>query len=300
MSIGFYKRRRGILEHIEAGEIDLLESGIHDWLSLKANLLIGSESSIPVGVCFTSAPAIRPYCKRWVKSDRTMQRILEHMEEIGWIKTWPTQSGNYPTLICRASVHDLSGNEYRINADATTDWRNPIYELVGQLSGSCPQVVRKVATLREERAEKREEKPLAAKPAPPADERHQPFVNFAFEAFRKKFLQPPHWGPKHYKGLSLFLGRHKHVTQEEWERRYLNFLGSTDRFYQQEHGSLVIFVGHFDSFIDGPVLERKSNGELVTFAEKRSQKNADAIQRVLGRAEEASRDIRRALSPIHH
>lgn len=43
-----------------------------------------------------------------------------------------------------------------------------------------------------------------------------------------------------------------------------------------------------------------SNGNLVTFAEKRSQKNADAIQRVLGRAEEASSDIRRALPPAHN
>jgi hypothetical protein len=36
MSSGYYKRRRGIVEHIESGEIDLLESGVHDYLSLKA------------------------------------------------------------------------------------------------------------------------------------------------------------------------------------------------------------------------------------------------------------------------
>jgi hypothetical protein len=41
MSAGFYKRCRGLLEHIEAGTIDLLEDGIHDYLNLKANLLIG-------------------------------------------------------------------------------------------------------------------------------------------------------------------------------------------------------------------------------------------------------------------
>jgi len=152
MSSGFYKRRRGILEHIEAGTIDLLESGIHDFLNLKANLLIGSDSAVPVGFVFTSAPAIHAYCKR--VSERTIQRILEHLEEIGWIKTFraPNQRGNYLSLICRASVHDLSGNEYRINADATTDWRHPVYEPVGQLSPETGNVVLKVAGLREERS----------------------------------------------------------------------------------------------------------------------------------------------------
>jgi hypothetical protein len=156
MTSGFYKRRRGILEHIEAGTIDLLESGIHDYLNLKANLLIGSDSAIPVGFVFTSAPAIHAHCKR--VSERTIQRILEHLEEIGWIKTFraPNQRGNYLSLICRASVHDLSGNEYRINASATTDWRHPVYEPVGQLSPETGNVVLKVAGLREERAENRE------------------------------------------------------------------------------------------------------------------------------------------------
>lgn len=169
MSAGFYKRRRGILEHIEAGNIDLLESGIHDYLSLKANLLIGSPSSIPVGIVFTSAPAIHAHCKR--VSERTIQRILEHLEEIGWIKTFrtPNQRGNYPSLICRASVHDLSGNEYRVNADATTDWRHPVYEVVGQLSPETANVVGNVAGLREERTEIREgRKKKTTTPATPS------------------------------------------------------------------------------------------------------------------------------------
>jgi hypothetical protein len=141
-----------VLEHIEPGLIDLLEDGIHDYLNLKANLLIGSDSSIPVGFVFTSAPAIHAHCKR--VSERTIQRILEHLEEIGWIKTFraPNQRGNYLTLICRASVHDLSGNEYRINTAKTIDWRNPVYEPVGQVSPETVNAVLKVAGLREVRS----------------------------------------------------------------------------------------------------------------------------------------------------
>lgn len=158
MSEGFYKRRRGILEHIEAGTIDLLESGIHDFLSLKANLLIGSPCSIPVGVVFTSAPAIHPYYRR--VSERTIQRCLEHLESIGWLKLFNTQGkrGNYPVIVCRASVHDMSGNEYRINGAKTTDWRNPVYEPVGDVSVSCPDSVGKLSGYRELRVESREKR----------------------------------------------------------------------------------------------------------------------------------------------
>ena len=168
MSEGFYKRRRGILEHIEAGTIDLLESGIHDYLSLKANLLIGSPCSIPVGVVFTSAPAIHPYYRK--VSERTIQRCLEHLESIGWLKLFNTQGkrGNYPVLVCRASVHDVSGNEYRINGAKTMDWRQPVYEPVGDVSVSCPEFVGGVSGYREKRVESREKREKKEAQAPPS------------------------------------------------------------------------------------------------------------------------------------
>ena len=199
MSEGFYKRRRGILEHIEAGTIDLLESGIHDYLSLKANLLIGSDCSIPVGCVYTSAPAIHAHCKR--VSERTIQRILEHLESIGWIRTFrePNQRGNYLTLICRASVHDLSGNEYRINADATTDWRHPVYEPVAQVSPETVNVVRKLAGYREERVESREKREHQQTPASasPADLLDVETRTAAFDLFWEK------WPRKQQRAVAL-------------------------------------------------------------------------------------------------
>jgi hypothetical protein len=44
MSGGFYKRRRGILEHLEAGRISLLDLAVHDYLNLKANLAMAFPS----------------------------------------------------------------------------------------------------------------------------------------------------------------------------------------------------------------------------------------------------------------
>jgi len=133
MSEGFYKRRRGALEHIDAGTIDLLDDGIHDYLSMKANLVIGNGYKLPAGVVKTSAAALHAKCK--CLSERTIQRRLNHMEKIGWLKfsAWrtPGKRGNYVVVICRASVHDLSGKEYRVNGEKTTDWRSPVYEPVG-------------------------------------------------------------------------------------------------------------------------------------------------------------------------
>jgi hypothetical protein len=275
MSAGFYKRRRGVVEHIEAGTIDLLENGIHDFLCLKANLVIRNGYRLPAGVVSVSAPMLCAHCKR--VSERTMQRILNHFEDIGWLKLWktPGKRGNYMALICRASVHDLSGNEYRVNGESTTDWRNPVYERVGEESGTCPPVVLEVSTLREKRIEKREsreEKTLASKTAPPADPRHKPFFGFAYEAFRMKYLQPPTWGAKHCKGLQLFLASHPQITQDEWQRRYENFLASGDQFHQKQSGSLLYFVGNFDQFIE----RTGGNGNKKTSADQRTRENLAA------------------------
>lgn len=165
MSASFYKRRRGVVDHIEAGTIDLLEDGIHDYLSLKANLVTGNGYALPAGVVSTSAPALHAHCKR--VSERTIQRLLNHLEKIGWLKfsPWrtPGKRGNYMVLICRASVHDLSGKEYRVNGEKTKDWRQPVYEPVGEVSASCPSSDGEVSAYREERVE-RQEKTRLQKP----------------------------------------------------------------------------------------------------------------------------------------
>lgn len=158
MSAGFYKRRRGILEHLESGRISLLDLAVHDYLNLKANLVIGTSFSIPAGVCITSARAIHATCPSQI-SERAVQRSLEHLRKIGWIKTWGIRGkrGNYPVLVCRGSVHDLSGNEYRVNAQGTTDWRHPAYVAVDDLSSLPSKADANLSTDREVRVESREE-----------------------------------------------------------------------------------------------------------------------------------------------
>jgi hypothetical protein len=114
----------------------------------------------------------------------------------------------------------------------------------------------------EARSQNKEKKNPAAKTTPPSDPRHKSFFDFAYEAFRMKFMQPPSWGNAHANGLQAFLRRSPGATLEEWKRRYQSFLASTDRFYQQQKGSLLYFAANFDKFIDGPILERNTtNGK---------------------------------------
>ena len=132
---GFYKRRRGILEHLEAGEISLHDLAVHEFLCLRANPIVGNGSAVPPGVCFTSAAAICALCPREAE-ERRIRRSLQHLEEQGWIKRWmtPGRHGNYPVLVARLIVANSTGNEYRVNTEATTNWRQP--KLAS--AASCP------------------------------------------------------------------------------------------------------------------------------------------------------------------
>jgi hypothetical protein len=257
---GFYKRRRGILEHLESGRINLIDLAVHDYLNLKANLLIGSASSIPPGICITSAAAIHAVCPGQI-SERAIQRSLEHLEKIGWIKRWNVQGkrGNYPVLVCRGSVHDASGNEYRINGNETTDWHYPKWTPVGELSSLRGIADEFVSGDREVREERREKKAKAAKTAPPADTRFQPFFDFAYKSFQAKHGgEAPTWNGKDHQQLkNLLQGKPiEALPLEELKRRWENYVRSTESFTVKQGLSLAYFCTHFDAFISGPIAEK--------------------------------------------
>jgi len=294
MSSGFYKRRRGILEHLENGTIGLLDLAIHDYLCLKINAIRGSECSIPAGVVFTSSAAIYAVCPREV-SERTVRRSLEHLDKIGWIKRWttPGKHGNYPVLVARASVHDLSGNEYRVNAEATTDWRFPVY-VSGEESASTRRGGgRGLSANREERVENREERKgpppnkklsqdhapaasseweklrLEKNPAPkklaPFTQRFQSFVSFAFQSFQAKHGRKPLWQTKDYSALAKLLKTFSAdaLPLDHLKTLWNHFTASTEVFTSRQGDSLSYFASNIDKFADGPitVAQGKANGK---------------------------------------
>lgn len=214
MSQGFYKRRHGIVEHLESGAISLLDLAVHGYLNLKANLIVGNGAAVPAGVCITSAAAIHATYPKQI-SERAIQRSLSHLEEIAWIKPWRKrgQSGKYPILIVRSSIHDLSENEYRVNAELTTDWRRPVYEHVAECAQDCPETVTPIRKERSENREVRGTSPTAAQP--PSDPRHKLFVDFATAAFEESFKQKPSWLTKDFAQLANLLKKNPTLSLEE-------------------------------------------------------------------------------------
>jgi hypothetical protein len=253
--LGFYKRRRGILEHLEAGTISLLDLAVHDYLNLKANLVVGNGSSLPPGVCVTSAAAIHATCPSQI-SERAIQRSLEHLEEIGWIKRWNVRGkrGNYPVLVCRASVHDLSGNEYRVNGEATTDWRNPVLEPVADLSALSSETDAKLSGDREVRTEKREREEAGATAAALSPVRQKEKTERNPEAWEAVGIEP--------------CGSLKFVLA--WENIYRDRPASEplsvtmERAIQRCRGSRIPVVPKF--FDAKRAVERREADEIATYS----------------------------------
>lgn len=175
---GFYRRRRGILEHLESGRISLFDAGTHDFLCLNAQSQTGTGSSIPPGVWIGSARKIWLLTRRQ-ETERRIQRSLEKFERMGWIRRWwkKGQRGDYPILIARLAVRDVSGNDYLVNAEETADWRHPVLSPCVVRSGE-PSVKRRrrvgevSGSLQEGKNGRRKEKEASQAQAPP---------HFAFE-----------------------------------------------------------------------------------------------------------------------
>jgi hypothetical protein len=271
MNGGFYKQYRYILGLLRSGDIDLLELGIYTCLCLGANTVIGSGYYLPAGIVSTSAPALREFCKR--VSIRKLQRKLKRMEKKGLLKfsVWrrASQSGNFKVLICRAPVHDVSGKEFRVSCEKTLDWQHPVYEHVDEVAGYCRPYVGEVSGYRElekeKEKEKKEKKNAAAKTAPPADQRRQPFLEAAYKAFADHFGQKPSWQGKDWKQLKILLAA-TGVPLEEMQARWRHYLASTEPFTVKKGGSLAYFCANFDAFINGPLLAPEkgtSHGKLT-------------------------------------
>ncbi len=123
--VGWYPRRRGILEHLDTGSISLLDLAVHDFLCLTADYR--------TGVAWSSSEKIHALCPAEINS-RAIRRSLAKMEGLGWLKRFCVRGrrGNYAVVIARYFVRDASGSWMSVNAERTTDWRNvqfdPVHE----------------------------------------------------------------------------------------------------------------------------------------------------------------------------
>ncbi|HXN23343.1 MAG TPA: hypothetical protein VOA41_11440 [Candidatus Dormibacteraeota bacterium] len=273
--------RPGIEEHLVRSAIGLLEFGSY--------ALIHIQADYRTGIWRGSAPRILATAPRGA-SLRQIQRVLEHLEELGYLKSFRVHGarGNTPYLIDKFTVRSGALKGYRVNAAKSESWQRPFYELVAEpvAEDDAVLVAEGDALSRSKKEEGRSKKEnQAAKTAPPADPRFQPFFDFAYEAFRKKHNQPPTWGGKDKNNLKQFLREQPGVLLPNWQLRFTNYINSTEEFTKKQGCGLAYFATRFDTFKDGPILEKiltgGSNGKR-NYDAKRSDENLRAGSRLRG------------------
>ena len=119
---GYVQKRRGVIDHLRDGRLTLLELGAHDVL-----LLLADKAS---GMWIGSAKALAANCGAGDITDRQARHLLESLEKKGYIRRFPKRRShaNYPILINRYLITFGANIGSMLNASATTDWRNPVYQ----------------------------------------------------------------------------------------------------------------------------------------------------------------------------
>jgi hypothetical protein len=270
---GFLQLRRGVFQHVRDG-----------WLSpLQALCLIYmlTQADTRSGVWRGGAGALAGELSI---PARTARRVLEALDEC-YIKRFAVAGRHecYPILLHKFLVTDGERSGQQLNA---LDSRSPqelryfAREHRGEHDGEHMTTQKKLET-----RDRRIRQNPAAKTAPPPDSRFRIFHDSAYEAFRAKYGQPPTWGGKQHRSLQLFLADQPRVQLVEWQRRFMNYLESTEVFTRNQGGSLAYFVTHFDVFHAGPVVYRVGAGGLdgkpsgcnESFDERKRRQSAEAI-----------------------
>jgi len=257
--------RPGILEHLLRGDISACEFGVYAIIHLQADY--GS------GIWRGSAARISNTAPRGAEL-RKIQRALEHLTDLGLLKPFHTQGvrGNYPVLINKFTVRSGALKGQRLNANLTTDWRNPAYE-------SCAEDDAVDAPIQEVRSKKQggKKKIPAPKPGAPADPRREVFLQFAGKEFEAKHGVKPSWAKADFVQYDSFLKHNTAMSVEEMQRRFRNYLASTEPFIVSQGGSLTYFFKKFVVFarVQIPVLPRKSDRAVLVDPEELRRKRLE-------------------------
>jgi hypothetical protein len=241
---GFLQLRRGLWEHVRDGRLTHTEALTYMYMLTQADTR--------TGVWLGSAGAL---AGELAMPKSTAKYALAKLEGT-YIRRFPVPGRHtcYPILLHKFLVTDGQHVGLRLDALSSVSPTSLVYVDKNDLQHVVSQVVQHIGP--QKRIEKREQrKTLSAKHAPRADPRFRPFLEFAFGAFEQKHGQKPTWGGKDYKALARMLASNKSMDTAELERRFRNYLGSTEAFTKKQGDSLAYFCAHADSFLSGPMLE---------------------------------------------
>jgi hypothetical protein len=117
-------------------------------------------------------------------------------------------------------------------------------------TGTAPLFAPETATPTAPEVKLSEAKKKSASPAAPAEA-------FAVETYKKKFGETPNWGREHFVQCASLFHRKKELTLDEFKRRWIFYLKSTDPFYAKNGYALGFFCSKaFDALRSGPLDER--------------------------------------------
>lgn len=261
--MGFVKIRRGLREHLVTMSSNAVK--LYLWLHLSANWAVKRG-------CVEASYEDIARALGW--SQKTLQRTVAELEP-KYIAV--AHANQFKLTTIRIIKYDIAVDNSVQSASAVDTVVDKFVQSDVHSDPSKPATTHELQAPKKavEGIEGKKEKEPAAKTTPHGDPRHKLFFDFAYESFRMKYLQPPTWGAPHGKALQGFLREHTQLALEEWKRRYLAFLASTVPFYRQQHGDLKFFVSKFDSFIDGPIVEKGStNGKPTATDHARQQARA--------------------------
>lgn len=254
---GFVKIRAGLEDHLLAGRIGAFEVGVY--------LILHLQADFRTGIWTGSAPRIMGTAPRGA-SLRDIQRALKRLERIGFIRRFHRNGkrGNYRVLLHKYEPQFGALRGMRLNAEKSESWEAPIYEpcAVSDAVVDAVSVAVDAPYLEVDiESKKKKTSPAPAKEPSPAVEAKR----FAFESFKARYSQPPSWGAGDYAQVAALFKRASGLTASEFQRRWQNYLDSTEAFTRKQGGSLKYFCTHFDQFISGPIRDAstqkgKTNG----------------------------------------
>lgn len=244
---GFLPLRRGLWEHVRDGRMSITQA--------LAFIYICSQADTRSGIWKGCAKSLSGELGI---PERTARDVLEKMEHGDYIRRFavPGKHSCYPILIDKFEITQGEHDGEQLSA---LDSKSPVELAYFSREQNGERGVEHGAAQRRRENREKRRKPVA-KPAPPADPRFQPFLDFAFKAFEQKHGQRPSWAGKDFKSLSVMLASNKGLSSDELQRRFKNYLSSTEPFTEKQGDSLAYFCTHVDSFMAGPILAAARKG----------------------------------------
>jgi hypothetical protein len=116
---GYIQLRRGLFEHVTEGRITSTEAFLY--------MAIIAHAKPDTGIWTGSSGLL---ASLYGFSPRTARDLLEKLESKGYIKRFPKPGShsNYPVLINKYECSDGAAKGWRLNATATIDCEDPVYE----------------------------------------------------------------------------------------------------------------------------------------------------------------------------